>query len=62
MHTQHLTGSQSQCAACGLCFRSVHGFDAHRVGRYPERRCLTAQELHALGYQANAAGHLRIPR
>jgi hypothetical protein len=41
-----------ECPACGLLFRSVSGFDAHRVGPYaaPGRRCLTAGELLGIGY------------
>lgn len=51
-----LTGSMSECTACGLIFGSVRGFDAHRVGDFAKiggtctRRCLTVAELIAGGF------------
>jgi hypothetical protein len=31
--------SRSLCTGCGEYFKSVSGFDKHRVGQYPERTC-----------------------
>jgi hypothetical protein len=60
IHTQ-AHWARCLCAACGLLFNSTT-FDAHRVGNYTQRRCLTDEELHALGYRPNGAGFLRIPQ
>lgn len=51
-----LTGSRCRCSACGLTFRSVSGFDRHRIGPPATRRCLTPAELEAAGWRLNAAG------
>lgn len=42
-----------QCSACRLFFGSVYYFDRHRVGRHEpyERRCLTPDELVAIGLE-----------
>ena len=45
-----LTGSMSQCTACGLVFGTVRGFDGHRVGDYSARRCLSEAQLTEAGY------------
>jgi hypothetical protein len=45
------------CKACGLYFRSVGGFDSHRVNR----RCLSQDELQARGYEPSHDGYWRIP-
>jgi hypothetical protein len=59
------------CRACGADFRSVEGFEQHRVGvhaytyseglnmepmREDGRRCLDADELEALGYEQDDDG------
>lgn len=55
----------STCGVCGLVFRSVAGFDMHRVGSYatlPDskhgaqpgtRRCLTPDEMTERGMARN---------
>lgn len=58
----NLTGQKSECTACGLLFTHTYGFDAHRVGPYTARRCLTVEELTAKGYAANGAGFWRKPK
>lgn len=60
--TQKLTGNQSQCGACGTLFKSVSGFDDHRTGSHPGRRCRTEAEMRTRGYEPNAAGFWRQPR
>jgi hypothetical protein len=45
------------CRVCCLYFRSVSGFDAHRVSG----RCLTQDELRARGYEPSQDGYWRIP-
>lgn len=41
---------------CGKNFAGMTAFDAHRVGNYQpmERRCLTTEELQALGWTATS--------
>ncbi len=51
-----LTGSMSQCTACGLVFATVRGFDGHRSGNFAKsngkgsRHCLTVPALLSAGY------------
>jgi len=49
--SRELTGQACECSVCGLQFRSVNGFDRHRVGTYRPntRSCLSTAELGALG-------------
>ena len=50
-------GSQkSLCAACGEIFKSVSGFDAHRVTRDGGRVCLNPDEMEARGMSINGKG------
>jgi hypothetical protein len=56
-----LTGSRCKCNACGLYFNSTAAFDFHRDGPWSARRCMTAHELRAEGYEPNAAGFWRQP-
>jgi hypothetical protein len=49
-------GKTCQCAACEEFFLSVSGFDMHRVGDPDRRRCLTPDEMRALGMSKNAGG------
>jgi hypothetical protein len=58
------------CSGCGRDFGSVTAFDRHRVGRYaysadrdhPDgRRCLTGNELAALGMTLDRLGRWRLP-
>jgi hypothetical protein len=44
-----LGSRRCQCAACGQYFGGVSGFDEHRVGKHPSRRCLTPQEMVGIG-------------
>ncbi len=62
MNGPTLTGNRCQCMACGDWFNSTSTFDRHRVGAFETpmqastRRCLSAGELTARGWQRNAAG------
>ena len=51
-----LTGSRCQCPACGEYFNSTWIFDRHRIGAYPQRRCMTVDEMRSKGYVTNAGG------
>ena len=57
-----LTGNRCQCPTCGECFTSTRAFDRHRIGSYAKpnqpntRRCLTANEMDAAGFERNARG------
>jgi hypothetical protein len=44
-----LVDDQNQCTACSECFACVTAFDAHRTGEITDRRCLTVDEMEALG-------------
>lgn len=46
----------SKCRRCGLTFISVGTFDKHRVGKHPDRRCLTVDELEDAGWRQNDRG------
>lgn len=37
--------SECHCSGCCEHFKSVHGFDKHRVGNREGRRCLTIEEM-----------------
>jgi hypothetical protein len=60
MSAHRLTGARCQCCACGEHFNSVGMFDRHRVGSFADfgvaRRCLTALEMRARGWQTNSKG------
>lgn len=58
MNAPALTGSRCQCTVCWDYFGSERGFDRHRVGEVgsPNRRCLTASELAAAGWDRDARG------
>ena len=55
------------CSACGLAFKSVSGFEKHRVGAFTGehpnygRRCLSPDELQAIGMEPNEKGKWRVP-
>ncbi|MCC6379949.1 MAG: hypothetical protein IT519_14135 [Burkholderiales bacterium] len=51
-----LTGARCRCGACGDLFNAVSTFDAHRVGAYDARRCLSTDEMTARGWLRNVAG------
>jgi hypothetical protein len=40
-----LRGDRNQCPTCDEYFNSTYAFDYHRVGDYPDRRCLTKEEM-----------------
>jgi hypothetical protein len=44
-----LGDAHCQCAGCGEYFNSDKAFEWHRVGPYSARRCLTVEEMRALG-------------
>jgi len=56
-----LTGQRSLCRGCNKVFSTTSTFDRHRVGEYPDRRCLTAEELTAKGW-SEREGIWRTPR
>lgn len=58
MSAPRLSGSRCQCTVCYDYFGSERGFDRHRIGEVgsPERRCLTACELTAAGWDRDAKG------
>lgn len=46
-----------QCAACGELFTGTQPFDRHRIGTFGvDRRCMTAVEMQAAGFERNPAG------
>lgn len=51
-----LRGRHCRCAACLLEFNSISAFDRHRVGDGRDRRCLTTNEMIALGMRLNRGG------
>ena len=52
-----LTGNRCQCPTCGDYFTSTRAFNRHRVGQFGnDRRCLTADEMDAAGFERNARG------
>jgi len=56
MNELKLSGRRCQCAACKEYFNSIAGFDKHPVGPYDARKCLTPEEMLALGMSKNEAG------
>jgi len=50
-------GAACQCPTCDLFFRSVSGFDKHRTGDQDHRRCLTQDEMRAIGMVTNEEGY-----
>lgn len=59
------SGGHCRGGAYGGCcksFRSLGGFDKHRVGPFDgDRRCLTADELAAAGWSVDDDGLWRMP-
>jgi len=53
-----LTGDRCLCKTCGEHFNSTRAFDKHRTETYAQlsRRCLSPDEMRALGVSQNAAG------
>lgn len=51
------------CPACCMSFTTLGGFGAHRIGSFtpPRRRCRSATEMLARGYEPNTNGHWRKP-
>ena len=47
----------SQCGGCGLRFTGIGPFDRHRVGPQDARRCLTVEQMIALGMRRNEGGY-----
>ena len=50
-----------QCSACLKYFKTDSAFDKHRTGSYPDRRCLTDDELAAAGWSISIEGYWRKP-
>ena len=48
------------CRGCNHYFASPTGFDTHRVGSYPDRRCLTEFEMSEGGFERNSQGIWRF--
>ncbi len=57
----NLTGARCRCSACGETFNSISTFDAHRVGGYEARHCLTCTEMTARGWHQNAGRFWMTP-
>jgi hypothetical protein len=52
-----LTGNRNQCQECKQYFNSNSAFDMHRTGEHGvNRRCMTPEEMTALGMLVNHAG------
>lgn len=52
-----LTGQRNQCQGCKEYFNSNTAFDKHRTGKHGHgRRCMTTDEMTALGMSKNQAG------
>ena len=45
------------CGACGLYFGGSKLFGEHRIGRYPNRRCLTPHRMAQKGWTLNDRGY-----
>jgi hypothetical protein len=52
-----LRGHICRCQACGEYFASVSAFDAHRIGGYPVRRCLTPEQMRSGRFALNSRGY-----
>ena len=44
------------CRGCGLVFATGTSLDAHRIGIYPNWRCLTPEEMQHCGMGKNKKG------
>ncbi len=45
--------ARSECPICGEVFKSLTGFDKHRIAKYnilDKERCLTAQQMKKKGF------------
>lgn len=47
---------KSQCTVCNAVFRTVKGFDRHRVGVPGDRRCLTSSQMVETGFRLRPDG------
>lgn len=56
MTTRILRGDHCRCSGCAEYFNSTAAFDRHRRGEYGNRRCLTVDEMTAIGMAKNADG------
>ena len=58
-----LSGDRNQCSGCGRLFNSTHAFEKHRTGAHGvDRRCMTEQEMEAIGMFKAADGFWRGSR
>lgn len=46
-----------KCTVCGEYFTGESAFDAHRVGEYPDRRCLPPLTMRQVGLFTVARGN-----
>jgi hypothetical protein len=53
---RELRGDRCRCPVCGEYLNSTGMFDRHRIGKYPDRRCLTPKEMLERGFTRNTAG------
>lgn len=49
------------CSECALFFKSVSGFEDHRIGPVGDRRCKTKAEMSEDGFKLSAQGFWRRP-
>lgn len=54
-------GAKTECPACLEVFNGEKAFLKHKVGDYPERRCLTVPEMQMKGYVRGRYGHWNTP-
>lgn len=45
---------RNQCPSCGEFFSSSYAFDAHRIGAFSNRRCMTLAEMVGKGMLRNS--------
>lgn len=50
------------CRSCGVYFQSVRAFEAHRVGPWDKRRCLTTPRMAERGLVLDPKGFWRWPK
>lgn len=58
LEKRKLRGRVCQCTVCGLVFGSLSGFDKHRTGRYPDRTCMSYEDLLMAGWNRDVSGKM----
>jgi hypothetical protein len=58
-----MKAARTECTVCGEIFAGTPTFDRHRVGSFPRktRRCLSQQEIQAIGGVKDERGWWTIP-